>query len=190
VGESGAGKTTLGLMLSGLLKPDQGQIFFKGKKIGSLPQRERRQYRRQIQIVFQHPENVFNPKWKLWRSFREPFQLHGISFSEELISEQLARVGLGTEVLNRYPAQLSGGELQRIAIARIMSIDPAIVILDEPTSMLDAITQAQIIRLLDKIQKQNGVSYLFISHDLDLSRLFCNRIYELQEGILKKDGLT
>jgi len=185
VGESGSGKTTLGLMLAGLLKPDTGQIFFKGKNIADLSPWERNTYRRQMQMVFQHPETTFNPKWKLQRSMVEPFCLHKIPFSEEMISEQLERVGLSSNVLNRYPVQLSGGELQRAAIARVMSQDPAIVVLDEPTSMLDAITQAQIIRLLEKIRKQEGVSYLFISHALDLVRLFCKKIYELKRGILR-----
>jgi len=189
VGESGSGKTTLGLMLAGLLKPDTGQIFFKGKNIADLSPWERNTYRRQMQMVFQHPETTFNPKWKLQRSMVEPFYLHKIPFSEEMISEQLARMGLSGNILNRYPAQLSGGELQRAAIARVMSLDPAIVVLDEPTSMLDAITQVQIIRLLEKIRKQEGVSYLFISHDLDLVKCFCQRVHELDKGVLKQKDL-
>ena len=184
VGESGSGKTTLGLMLAGLLKPDKGRIFFRGKDITNLSSGERKRYCRQMQMVFQHPETTFNPKWKLQRSMAEPFCLHKIPFSKEMISEQLERVGLNKNILDRYPAQLSGGELQRAAIARVMSLNPAIVVLDEPTSMLDAITQARIIRLLEKIQKQKGVSYLFVSHDLELVRLFCGRIYELDRGVL------
>ena len=184
VGESGSGKTTLGFMLAGLLKPDKGRIFFRGKDITDLSLRERKRYRHQMQMVFQHPETTFNPKWKLQRSMAEPFCLHKIPFSKEMIAEQLERVGLNQNVLDRYPAQLSGGELQRAAIARVMSLNPAIVVLDEPTSMLDAITQARIIRLLEKIQKQEGVSYLFVSHDLELIRLFCGRIYELDRGVL------
>ena len=182
VGESGAGKTTLGLILAGLIKPDKGQILFKGKKIDSLTKEGKKEYRRQIQVVFQHPESTFNPKWKMKQSFLEPFKIHRIPFSEKIILKHLSRVGLNTEILNRYPSQLSGGELQRIAISRVMSLNPAIIVLDEPTSMLDNITQAQIIRLLEKIQKQKGVSYLFISHDPDLVRLFCKRIYELDRA--------
>ena len=184
VGESGSGKTTLGLMLAGLLKPDKGRILFRGKDITDLSLGERKRYRHHMQMVFQHPETTFNPKWKLQRSMAEPFCLHKIPFSKEMISEQLERVGLNKNILDRYPAQLSGGELQRAAIARVMSLNPAIVVLDEPTSMLDAITQARIIRLLEKIQKQKRVSYLFISHDLELIRLFCGRIYELDRGVL------
>lgn len=184
-GESGSGKTTLGLILAGLLKPDTGKVFFKGNDITNLPPEERMTFRRQMQMVFQHPETSFNPRWKLQRSLTEPFYLHRIPFSKAIISEQLARVGLDDNILNRYPSQLSGGELQRAAIARVMCLKPAVVILDEPTGMLDVITQARIIRLLEKIQKQEGVSYIFISHDLDLVRFFCKRIYNLNKGQLK-----
>ncbi|GAB6161627.1 ABC transporter ATP-binding protein [Desulfothermus naphthae] len=187
VGDNGSGKTTLALMLVGLLKPDKGQILFKGKDITYLSSWERKEYRRQVQIVFQHPETAFNPKWKLWKSMREPFYLHKIPYSEEEVLQQLKRVGLRSNILSRYPAQLSGGEIQRAAIARVMSLNPAVVILDEPTSMLDAITQAQIIRLLEEIQQQQRVSYLFISHDLELVKVFCKKIYELKEGVLKED---
>lgn len=186
VGETASGKTTLGLMLSGLLRPDRGHIYFKGKKAWSLRRRKRELLRRQIQIVFQHPESTFNPKWKLRRSVLEPFFLYGIPFSEEIISKQLGRVGLDTNVLNRYPSQLSGGELQRIAISRIMSIKPAVVILDEPTSMLDTITQAQIIRLLLKIQKQDNIGYVFISHDQNLVELLCKKTYKIDKGVLEE----
>jgi len=186
VGESASGKTTLGLMLSGLLRPDRGHIYFKGEKAWSLNRRTRVLLRRQIQIVFQHPESTFNPKWKLRRSVLEPFILYGIPFSEEIISEQLGRVRLDTSVLNRYPAQLSGGELQRISISRIMSIKPAVVILDEPTSMLDTITQAQIIRLLLKIQRQDKIGYVFISHDHDLIGLLCKKTYKIDKGVLEE----
>lgn len=187
VGDNGSGKTTLALMLVGLLKPDKGQILFKGKDITHLSSWERKEYRRQVQIVFQHPETAFNPKWKLWKSMREPFYLHKIPYSEEEVLQQFKRVGLRSNILSHYPAQLSGGEIQRAAIARVMSLNPAVVILDEPTSMLDAITQAQIIRLLEEIQQQQRVSYLFISHDLELVKVFCKKIYELKEGVLKED---
>lgn len=185
VGETASGKTTLGLMLSGLLKPDKGHIYFKGKKAWSFSSRKRDLLHRQIQIVFQHPESTFNPKWKLRRSVLEPFFLYGIPFTEEIISEQLGRVGLDASVLNRYPAQLSGGELQRIAISRVMSIKPAVVILDEPTSMLDTITQAQIIRLLLKIQRKDNIGYVFISHDQDMVGLLCKKTYKIDKGVLR-----
>lgn len=184
VGESGSGKTTLGLLLTGLLKPDGGSVFFDGREIFGLTLRERKDFRRRVQIIFQHPEAAFNPKWKLARSLAEPFRLHGIPFSERALLEQLETVGLYKEHLDRYPSQLSGGELQRAAIARVMVLEPKFIVLDEPTSMLDAITQAQIIRLLQEIQREKEVSYLFISHDLELAGIFCHRIYRLCEGKL------
>lgn len=184
VGESGSGKTTLALLLTGLLRPDAGQVFFAGRDITRLNARERKEYRRKVQVVFQHPETAFNPRWKLVRSLAEPYRLHGLPFALEALVEQLKIVGLVEEHLDRYPFQLSGGELQRAAIARVMALKPEFVVLDEPTSMLDAITQAQIIRLLQEIQRITGVAYLFISHDLELAKLFCRRIYCLQEGEL------
>jgi len=185
VGESGSGKSTLGLLLTGLLKPDGGQIFFNGEDIASLKAGQRAAYRRRAQIIFQHPETAFNPKWKLIRSLAEPYYLHKIPFSEESLFRRLAEVGLYVEHLARYPFQLSGGELQRAAIARVMVLEPEFIVLDEPTSMLDAITQAQIIGLLQEIQKEKGVAYLFISHDLDLAGVFCQRVYRLKEGKLQ-----
>jgi len=186
VGESGSGKTTLGLLLTGLLKPDDGQIFFNGKEITRLTPSENKDFRRQVQIIFQHPEAAFNPKWRLIRSLAEPFRLHGIPFSERALLEQLETIGLYKEHLDRYPSQLSGGELPRAAIARVMVLEPKFIVLDEPTSMLDVITQAQIIRLLQEIQKEKGLAYLFITHDLELARLFCQRIYRLVEGKLEE----
>ncbi|NPV28107.1 MAG: ABC transporter ATP-binding protein [Firmicutes bacterium] len=186
VGESGSGKTTLGLLLTGLLKPDEGQIFFNGKEITRLTPSENKDFRRQAQIIFQHPEAAFNPKWRLIRSLAEPYRLHGIPFTEKVLLKQLEAVGLYAEHLGRYPSQLSGGELQRATIARVMVLEPKFLVLDEPTSMLDVITQAQIIRLLQAIQKEKGVAYLFISHDLELARLFCRRIYRLVDGKLQE----
>ncbi|MDH7578792.1 MAG: dipeptide/oligopeptide/nickel ABC transporter ATP-binding protein [Bacillota bacterium] len=190
IGESGSGKTTLGHLLTGLLKPDGGRIFFNGKDVTKLTPPEKKDFRRQAQIIFQHPEAAFNPKWKLIRSLVEPYRLHGIPFTEKILLERLEAVGLYAEHLGRYPSQLSGGELQRAAIARVMVLEPKFIVLDEPTSMLDAITQAQIIRLLEAIQRETGVAYLFISHDLELAQLFCRRIYRLVDGKLQEQPTT
>lgn len=187
VGESGSGKTTLGLLLAGLLKPDEGKIYLSGEEVSELLSRNPKAFRRQVQVIFQHPESAFNPKWKLRWSLAEPYRLHKIPFTEEALLEHLRMVGLSAEHLDRYPHQLSGGELQRAAIARVMVLRPRFVVLDEPTSMLDAITQAQIIRLLEAIQRETGVAYLFISHDLELVRAFCGRIYCLEGGRLREE---
>lgn len=182
VGKSGSGKSTLALLLAGLLKPDSGQIYFDGQEILSPLKKD---YRRQIQIIFQHPETSFNPLWTLERSLAEPFRLHKIPFSPEILLGEMRAVGLYAGHLRRYPSQLSGGELQRAAIARTMVLEPEFVVLDEPTSMLDTITQAQVIRLLQEIQRERGVAYLFVSHDLELAGLFCQRIYRLKDGKLE-----
>ena len=182
VGKSGSGKSTLALLLAGLLKPDSGQIYLDGQEI-LFPLKKG--CRRQIQVIFQHPETSFNPLWTLERSLAEPFRLHKIPFSPEILLGEMRAVGLYVGHLRRCPSQLSGGELQRAAIARAMVLEPDFVILDEPTSMLDTITQAQVIRLLLKIQRERGVAYLFVSHDLELAGLFCQRIYRLKDGKLE-----
>ncbi|MBC2705744.1 dipeptide/oligopeptide/nickel ABC transporter ATP-binding protein [Desulfobacula sp.] len=185
VGKSGAGKTTLGLMLAGVIKPDFGQIFYKGEDIWALTRRKRRRMQQHIQMIFQHPESTFNPKWKISRSLMEPCRLHKMPVSEDTIIKWAERVGLAEDVLYRYPMQLSGGELQRIAIARAMSISPAILVLDEPVSMLDTSTKAQIIRVIKKIQASTCAACIFISHDVDIARLICNRMYKLENHVLR-----
>ncbi len=184
VGPSGAGKTTLALILCGLVQPDQGDVRLKGMPVRPRSKRAAKEIRRRIQIVWQHPETAFNPRWKLRRSLLEPYRIHGISVVPEQLENWLRQVDLDTEVLNRRPRQLSGGELQRLAIARAMGLDPDVVMLDEPTSMLDAITQAQVIRLLQNIQRRTGVAYLFISHSPDLVRHFSTRRMHLENGKL------
>ncbi len=169
IGDSGTGKTTLALILCGLLKPDKGSVRMD----------------RRIQIVWQHPETAFNPRWRLCRSLKEPLRIQGVPVSPSALKEQLDRVALKGEVLHRRPGQLSGGELQRLALARALITDPDVVILDEPTSMLDALTQARIIALLGEIQETASVSFLFISHDHDLVRGFCHRRCRLKDGKLK-----
>lgn len=185
VGESGAGKTTLGLMLAGLLKPDSGSIRIQGRDLWALPPKERRKGFLRVQMIFQHPETTFNPRWTLGRSFREPFGLQDLPYSREVEAVHLERVGLDGGILARYPAQASGGELQRLALARALVLDPAVLVLDEATSMLDAITQARIIRLLQDLQRRSGIGYILVSHDRELVRRVCDRVLEMQQGALK-----
>jgi peptide/nickel transport system ATP-binding protein len=184
VGESGAGKTTLALMLAGVVRPDSGHIFFEGNDIWTLGSRERRQIYQRIQMIFQHPETAFNPKWTILRSLVEPCRIHRIPVLKEAPVKWVQTMGLGREVLYRYPGQLSGGELQRIAIARAVSLSPAVLVLDEPVSMLDMSTQAQIIRLLEKIQSTTRAGHIYITHDMEIARLICKRIYTLENRIL------
>jgi len=184
VGPSGAGKTTLGLILCGLVQPDEGSVWLGEEPVRPASTAARKAIRRRIQMVWQHPETAFNPRWKLGRSLVEPYRIHGLPVRAGQMDELIQRVHLDRQVLDRRPGELSGGELQRLAIARALALLPDVILLDEPTSMLDAITQAQIIRLLQEIQKETGVAYLFISHSLDLVRVFSDRTLALSEGKL------
>lgn len=179
-GESGSGKSTFGLMVSGLLKPTSGSIFLNGISI-SMPFKGIS--RRNIQILFQHPEASFNPELILLKSMVEPYSIYSLPYSLETLLNDLAKYGLYEEHLYRTPSQLSGGELQRLALARVLIIKPKIIILDEPTSMLDVISQVQIIRILKNYQKEHNAAYIFISHNRILCDMVCDRIYKVENGI-------
>ena len=183
-GPSGTGKTTLGLILTGLLRPDRGQVRVNHSDFWSASGKERRAMGSRLQMVFQHPESSFDPRWTMQQSLAEPFRLNGIRPDISVLKTCLERVGLDASMLFRHPHQLSGGELQRIAIARIMVLEPRVVVLDEPTAMLDVITQARIMSLLDQFHRENTTAYVLISHDLNLIQGFCNRIYRLENGQL------
>jgi ABC-type dipeptide/oligopeptide/nickel transport system ATPase subunit len=180
-GDSGCGKSTIGYMLAGILKPTAGEIYFDEKPIKypfkGIP-------RRKIQILFQHPEISFNPKFRLVTSLKEPYTFYHMPFSISILCDFLQQFGIYKEHLGRYPSELSGGELQRLALARILLVRPDFIVLDEPTSMLDVISQAQIMNLLKSLQQKQGLSYLFVSHDLSLCKTFCDKIYLLKDGYL------
>ncbi|MDR2349809.1 MAG: ATP-binding cassette domain-containing protein [Deltaproteobacteria bacterium] len=180
-GDSGSGKSTIGKIVSGIIPPTKGNIVFDGQP-ARMPFKG--SARRNIQIIFQHPEVSFNPKLTLLESLKEPYVILNAGFSLSKLRAYLERYGIHPEILKRRPHALSGGELQRLAIARAMIMEPKLVILDEPTAMLDVISQAQIIRLLNDVQKAKGVSYLFISHDIALCEFFCKTIYWLENGVL------
>lgn len=186
LGNSGSGKTTLGQMLAGLQKPTQGSIFVDGENM-TFPYRG--ENRRRIQLLFQQPEVAFDPCRTLRYSIQEVYKIARIAYSQELLLNYLAGYGLYEEHLDRYPSELSGGELQRAALARILLLKPELIILDEPTSMLDSISQAQMIRLLQKIQEECGTSYLFISHNKALTKQFCHRFYYIENGVMKENGM-
>lgn len=192
-GKSGSGKTTLGRCIVGLEKPSAGEILIYEKNTRSrkntltMNRGEFRKLRPKIQMIFQHPETSLDPRMKVFESLIEPLRLHTNLEKAELIKkgEKLAGLtGLLPELLARYPNQLSGGEIQRVVLARIMSLSPDFVVADEPTSMLDASVQAQILRLMQKIQRETGVSYLLISHDLEVLKTVCNRIAYLENGTI------
>lgn len=181
LGQSGSGKSTLGQMMVGLLKPDSGELFFYGKLL-SYPIRG--QARRRIQILFQHPEVSFNPQLTLRQSLVEPFKLMGKPFDDGAILSVIEPFGLHAEHLARYPGELSGGELQRAALARVTVLEPEMILLDEPTSMLDVITQAQMIDFLRRYQQQHQTAYLFITHSTALAEQFCDEIVNMEDGRL------
>ncbi|MFA5164132.1 MAG: oligopeptide/dipeptide ABC transporter ATP-binding protein [Candidatus Omnitrophota bacterium] len=189
VGESGCGKTTLSRIILNLVKPTAGNVVFEGVRISGMPQDRMRPLRKVLQAVFQDPYNSLNPRMKIGEILAEPLLVHGLgnpARRKELISASLSRVGLQPGYVNRYPHQFSGGERQRIGIARALMTAPKLVICDEPVSSLDLSIQAQILELLASVQKESGLSYLFISHDLrviesisdDVVVMYLGRVFE------------
>jgi peptide/nickel transport system ATP-binding protein len=176
LGKSGCGKSTLGQVLCGLRKPSSGAIIYNDERF-TYPLK--RQVRKEIQVLFQHPENSFNPRITIYRSLKEVYKLYSLPFSEAILYEMLAPFGIYEEHIRRLPVQLSGGELQRIALARVLLAKPKLIVLDEPTSMLDSISQAQIINMLMQIQRVSGMSYLFITHNEILCEYASNRIFTI-----------
>jgi len=186
-GKSGSGKTTIGRCIVGLEKPTGGEIFVHGKNILNMRKQEFRELRPKIQIMFQHPETSLDPRMRALESMIEPLKIHTQIKNADLLEkiQNLAGLtGLLPEHLARYPGQLSGGEIQRVVLARIMALKPDFIVADEPTSMLDVSVQAQILRLMQKLQRETGISYLLISHDLDVLRRVCHRIAYLENGTI------
>jgi peptide/nickel transport system ATP-binding protein len=179
LGQSGSGKTTLGQIVTGLLRPTEGMVYFHGVPV-RMPYRG--DVRRKVQILFQHPEVSFNPRLTVYQSLKEIYKLYKLDFSKEILLDMLERFGIFNEHIDRYPAQLSGGELQRISLARILLPQPELIVLDEPTSMLDVISQAQIMRMLSELQEERRISYLLITHDLQLCRHVSDRTYIIDNG--------
>lgn len=181
LGESGSGKSTLGQILVGLVKAGSGKIYYHDQEI-AFPMRG--ETRKKIQILFQHPEISFNPMLPLKKSLVEPYQVCKKPCSKEILLEAIGKFGLHAEHLERTPLELSGGELQRAALARILVMEPELIVLDEPTSMLDVISQAQIVQFLKEYQKEHKTAYLFITHNKMLAYQTCDRIYQIHEGQL------
>lgn len=180
-GESGSGKSTVGQIITGLLKPTSGKIIYMDNNI-RMPFKS--DIRKEIQIIFQHPEVSFNPRMKLFNSLKEAYYYSKTPYTKEELLKRLSVFGLYEEHLDRYPSELSGGELQRASIIRALTFNPELLVLDEATSMLDTISQAQIISLLKEYQENRDISYLFISHDKLLLEEFCHRIYYINKGIV------
>ena len=185
VGESGCGKTTLGRVLLDLIPASSGQVLFEERELRGMDQRQRRSLHREMQIVFQNPYSSFDPRFSVLRSLAEPLRTHtqmrGAGL-ERRARQLLEQVGMSAEALHRYPHEFSGGQLQRIAIARALALTPKFIVLDEPTSALDVSVQAQILNLLRGLQQQLQLTYLFISHDLSVVEYISGRIAVMYLG--------
>jgi oligopeptide/dipeptide ABC transporter ATP-binding protein len=185
VGESGCGKSTVARMILKLLEPDQGEIIFRGKDISRISEKEMKPFRKEIQIVFQDPYGSLNPRMTVGQSIEEGLRKLGIPGGEERsvrLEKLLKMVGMSPDSADRYPHEFSGGQRQRIGIARALSVEPSLIICDEPISALDVSIQAQIINLLKDLQDQLGLSYLFISHDLNVVGYLCNMVAVMYKG--------
>jgi len=186
VGESGCGKTTLARAVLGLVESSRGEIRYRGRELSKLGRGELHALRREVQMVFQDPLASLDPRMTAGDIVAEPLKTHEPRRSREevrrKVRDMLAKVGLQPEMINRYPHEFSGGQCQRIGIARAMVLAPRLVVCDEPVSALDVSIQAQILRLLTELQRESGLSLLFISHDLSVVRTICHRVTVLYLG--------
>ena len=185
MGGSGSGKSTLARILLRLLPCDCGKIYFQGRDITQATAKDLSIFRRNVQFISQRPESFLDPRQTLGCSLKEAFTVFNLPYDEEKIKEMLELVKLNAELLQRYPHQVSGGEIQRICLVRALLLEPKLLILDEPTSMLDISVQAQILHLLRDIRREKQLAYLFITHDKQLAKWLCDRVLHIDQGQLK-----
>lgn len=191
VGESGCGKTTLGKVIIRLEEPTEGQLLFRGEDVLSLKGDNLKQYRREVQMVFQDPSASLDPRMTAGDSIGEALLIHGMEDEEERlrkVEELLEEVGLEAGDASRYPHEFSGGQKQRIGIARALALRPSLIIADEPVSALDISIQAQILNLLTELRDEYRVSYLFIAHNMAVVRYLCDRVAVMKAGRIVEEG--
>jgi oligopeptide transport system ATP-binding protein len=191
VGESGSGKSTACRAVLQLIKPSSGSVKFEDREIAGLSRRQMRPLRREMQMIFQDPYASLNPRKRVGQIVGDPLKRQGLASGAEVrkrVQELLVRVGLSSEHYNRFPHEFSGGQRQRIGIARALALNPKLVIADEPVSALDVSIQAQIINLLDDLQDELGLTYLFVAHDIGVVRHIADRIAVMHNGKIVEEG--
>ncbi|MEI6330363.1 MAG: ABC transporter ATP-binding protein [Pseudanabaena sp. ELA645] len=194
IGESGSGKSTTGRAILQLIKPDRGSVSFNGVELTKLNHEQMRKMRSQMQMIFQDPRACFNPYMNVFRSVADPLLIHklvpNLESAREKVESILERVGLSSQLAERYPSDLSGGQLQRVAIARALITNPKFIICDEPVSMLDASIQSQVLQLMRDLKEEFKLTYIFITHDLAVAQFFCDRIAVMRKGRIVEQGTT
>ena len=193
VGESGSGKSTVANMVLHLLKPTSGKVFYEGRDTSTFKSKDLLGFRRHVQPVFQNPYGSLDPMYSIFRSIEEPLRIHKIGDKKSRanrVKELLDMVEMPASVMGRYPNELSGGQRQRIAIARAMALDPDVIVCDEAVSALDVLVQDQVLRLLNDLQAEKGLSYLFITHDLAVVRQIADEVVVMQHGKLVEHATT
>lgn len=191
VGESGSGKSTIAQMVLNLLDSTSGEITFDGQQIGNLSEKQLFKYRRRVQPIFQDPYGSLDPMYSIYRTIEEPLRIHGIGNSasrQKKVKELLDQVSMPAATMHRFPNELSGGQRQRIAIARALALQPEMIVCDEAVSALDVLVQAQVLELLDELQRDMGLTYLFITHDLAVVRQIADNVCVMERGKIVEQG--
>ena len=190
IGESGSGKSTLARCITGLERPTSGRVLFRDTDIANRSDRSLRWFRREVQPVFQDPMTALDPRWTVRQLIVEPLKIYGEADREPRLKEVLSDVGLPADLLSRRPRDLSGGERQRVAIARAIVLRPSVLVLDEPTASVDMSMRRSLLALLQRLQAEHGLTYLFISHDIRTIEETCSRVVVMYRGKVAEEGPT